>query len=79
MINLTEKPPDLVAMEIKQLSEPDFYNLSENDNGIFYYKSNWPRWFCFVKLPNQRAYRNIWNVEKHAFEWMNKFKEDFNK
>ena len=65
--------------EIIKLSENDFYNLTEKDIGIFYYKSDWPRWFCAVMLPNKKTFRNIWNVEKHAFQWMNKFIKDFEK
>lgn len=63
---------------IRQLDEKGFYDLKEGkDFGIFYYKSDWPRWFCVVMFPNTKPCRNVWNVEKLAFEWMDKFKKDF--
>lgn len=60
-----------------ELSETEFYNIdTKKTTGIFYHKDIHNRYFCIVLLPN-KCVRNIWNIEKFAFEWMNKFEKYF--
>ena len=63
---------------IKELTEDEFYNLeSGKDIGIFYFKSNHPRWYCAIFKKDRKPRRNIWNNEQFAFDWMKRVEESF--
>lgn len=65
---------------IKEVTEDEYNNLEKGKvTGIFYCKSDYPRWYCVVFKEGEEPFRNVWNVEKHAFEWMNKFTKYFQK
>lgn len=60
---------------IKELTEDEFYEIKKQ--GIFYYKTELNIHCKVIYGDGSSVLKNIWKNEKLAFEWMNKFKEDF--